>query len=330
MNTELFRIKNLVFQYGQKNGSLPEKPVLQIPSLTIRKNCVTVIRGHNGSGKSTLLKLLNKLLIPTAGEIRSSGNLHSVLVQQEPYLFHGSVLHNLTAPLRFRNGRQRGEQEKVLEALKMVGLEGFEKRRARELSGGEKKRIAIARALVTDPDVLLLDEPDANVDNQTSRELETLIGTLKNRGISIILCSHNRGFAYRTCDDMVDLYQGIPVDHDENIFKGIYRYSPGMFSEFVTGDWSIRCPSLEGEFSTLVIPPESVTLISVPQDETGGNVFTAGIQRITPVKQGIHTLSLRGPADIRIRLSDAELTVSGLKTGDEITLLFNPSSVKLY
>ena len=128
----------------------------------------------------------------------------------------------------------------------------------------------------------------------------------------------------------MDLYQGRPVDHDENIFKGNYSYSSGLYSEFMIGDWAIRCPSLTGAFTTAVIPPESFTLLPDTGKETDGNVCTARIQEITPSKMGLQTLSLAGPVGLRMRISDAELSLSGLKTGDEVTLLFNPSSVKLY
>lgn len=330
MNTELYRIKDLIFSYGQKKKSLQSEPVLQIPEMTIRKNRVTVIRGHNGSGKSTLLKLLNGLLSPTRGEIQYSKPLRSVLVHQEPYLFHGTVLHNLTAPLHFQKNRLPGEYEKALSALRMVDLGGFEKRKAQELSGGEKKRIAIARALMTNPDVLLLDEPDANVDDKTSRVLETLIGELKDQGISTVLCSHDRGFAYRCCDDLIELYQGCPADHNENIFKGIYRYNSGLFSEFAIGDWFIQCPSLAGNYTTAVIPPESITLLPEAREEMKGNICKAVIRNISSSKMGLQTLFLTGETTLRMYISDVELSLLGLKTGDEVTLIFNPSSVKLY
>ncbi len=330
MKSDLYRIRNLVFRYDRKKRSQVSDAVLRISDLAIRRNRVTVIRGHNGSGKSTLLKLLNGILQPRKGEILKDSQFRSVLVHQDPYLFHGSVLHNLTAPLRFHYGRKPGEHEKASSALKLVGLEGFEKRKARELSGGEKKRVAIARALMTEPDVLLLDEPDANVDSKTSGDLERLIRELKGKGISTVLCSHNRGFAYRCCDDLIDLYQGQPVDHDENIFKGRYSFSPGLFSDFEVGEWQFRCPSLSGEYTTAVIPPESITLLTSPDEGCEGNSCKAVLKEITPSRKGLHTLSLAGPVRLKVRISDAELSVSGVKTGDELNLMFSPSSVKLY
>jgi ABC-type multidrug transport system ATPase subunit len=99
------------------------------------------------------------------------------------------------------------------------------------------------------PEVLLLDEPDGNIDSKTSEELEKLIISLKREGISIILCSHHKGFAYRTSDVIIDMYQGSPVSHDENIFKGEYIYLDGLYSEFRTGEHRFRCPSREGDYS---------------------------------------------------------------------------------
>ncbi len=329
MSTDIFHIQNLIFQYKTVKNSPVNRPVLDIPHLDFKKNSITVIRGHNGSGKTTLLKLLNGLYEPVSGNIDGNGS-RSVLVQQEPYLFHGSVQHNLTAPLRFKKEKIRSGSEKVSAALAMVGLEGFEKRRARELSGGEKKRIAIARALMTEPDVLLLDEPDANVDSTTAGELENLFRTLKKRGISIILCSHNKGFAYRCCDQIIDLYQGRPVDHDENIFEGKYLYQKDVLSWFQTSGWTFCCPTLQGEFTKAVISPESFTFIPEHAEDTGRNIINARILSIYPQKKGLNTVTLKGPVELRMRMSDAELTLSKLKVGDEIRLLFEPSSVKLY
>ena len=329
MSTEVFCIRNLVFHYNPVKNSSGSRPVLNIPCLDFIKDRITVIRGHNGSGKTTLLKLMNGLYEPASGSIQTNGS-RSVLVQQEPYLFHGSVSHNLTAPLRFRKEQVRNSNERVSSTLSMVGLEGFEKRRARELSGGEKKRIAIARALMTEPDVLLLDEPDANIDSATAGELEELFKTLKKQGITIILCSHNKGFAYRCCDHIIDLYQGTPVEHDENIFEGNYLYQQGVLSWFQTSGWTFYCPTLQGNFTKAVISPESFTF--VPQDtaETGRNIIKARILSIYPRKKGLNTVTLKGPVEIRMRISDAELTLSKLNVGDEIRLLFEPSSVKLY
>ncbi|QEN06527.1 ATP-binding cassette domain-containing protein [Oceanispirochaeta crateris] len=255
MNKILYNIKNLEYSYPQTAGS--QKKALDIPELTISKGLVTTIRGHNGSGKTTLLKILAGLMKPQKGEIIHDEGLRAVLVQQEPYLFHSSVHQNLMSPLRFLNIQTENGEDLVREKLALVGLEGFEKRKARNLSGGEMKRVAIARALMASPDVLLLDEPDGNIDSKTSGELEKLILSLKEEGITIILCSHHKGFAYRTSDVLIDMYQGSPVCHDENIFKGEYSFQDGLHSDFKTGDFCFRCPSHEGNYTTLVIPPRA-------------------------------------------------------------------------
>ena len=215
-----YDISHLKFTYPGVQIKESGEGSLDIPALRIEKGQVTVIRGHNGSGKTTLLKLLCGLLMPNEGEIVNAEKLKAVLVQQEPYLFHGTVRQNLTAPLRFQGLKDR-QHDAAAEKLKLVGLAGFEKRKARDLSGGEKKRVAIARALMAGTDVLLLDEPDANVDASTSAELERLIRSLKEEGMTIILCSHHKSFAYRTSDRIIDLYRGRPANHDENVFKGV-------------------------------------------------------------------------------------------------------------
>jgi ABC-type sulfate/molybdate transport systems ATPase subunit len=239
-------------------------------------------------------------------------------------------MHNLAAPLRFQNIRESRE-ELIRKNLKLVGLEEFAKRRARELSGGEKKRVAIARALMTEPDVLLLDEPDANVDAATSRELEKLILTLRDRGMTVILCSHHKGFAYRTSDRIIDLYKGRPVDHDENIFKGRYSYREGLHSCFDTGRLVMSCPARLGEFSTTVIAPENITLSRKNSAGENINRLRAVVVSICPYKTGQFTITLDCQGhSIKTRVSDSELSLHKYSPEEELDVLFSPSAIQLY
>lgn len=334
MNKPAFQISNLIYHYPSQNGSRQNEAALNIPDLTIEKGQVTVIRGHNGSGKTTFLKIIAGIYQARKGKVIHVSGGKIVMVQQEPYLFHSTVYQNLISPLKFSGAGHKNRENLVKEKLAMVGLDGFEKRKARELSGGEKKRVAIARALMTEPETLLLDEPDANVDSRTTKELESLIRTLRENGMSIILCSHHRSFAYRCSDRIIDLFQGYPVSHDENIFKGKYIYSDGIYSQFIVGKHSFHCPSQQGDFSTIVIPPENISLYRESSSDgimdKKDNRLKGRIISIEAFKEGRFTLTINCGFILKARMSGTAIIMLKLRQNEEVDLVFNPSSVRLY
>jgi len=193
----VYRLRSVRKEYGLKT-------VLDIEDLAIFGGRLYTLIGANGAGKSTLLDILAFLLPPTAGEIWHHGepvewNRRSVeerrkrvtLLHQSPYLFGGTVAANVAFGLKARGivgAEQRRRVEKVLDA---VGLAGFRDRKTRELSGGEAQRVAMARALAPGPEVLLLDEPLANIDRETTGALEAVIASLPSRGTTVIMTTHD-------------------------------------------------------------------------------------------------------------------------------------------
>ncbi len=178
----LFEIENLIFNYG-------ERRVLDIADLHIGKGCITALTGANGSGKSTLMMLLGHLLHPAGGRILfegtdlNSGTASAMtafrrrtgVVLQSPYLFKSTVEGNVSYPLRVCGTPKEETARLVKSALSSVGLPGFEMRRCAELSGGETQRVALARSIVMRPDLLLLDEPMANVDASSQAVMERVL-----------------------------------------------------------------------------------------------------------------------------------------------------------
>jgi tungstate transport system ATP-binding protein len=193
----MYRLESIRKCYGSK-------VVLDIESLAIVGGRLYTLVGANGAGKSTLLSILAFLSPPTAGEIFYAGrrvdwNRGSVeeqrrkvtLLHQSPYLFGGTVHDNVAFGLKAR-GIQGEEQRRIVEdSLAIVGLQGFRERKARELSGGEAQRVAMARALALKPEVLLLDEPLANIDRETAGFLETVIASLPARGTTVVMTTHD-------------------------------------------------------------------------------------------------------------------------------------------
>lgn len=323
MSDSLYTIRDMEFSYDGMT------PVLTVDHLELDKGKIHSFRGHNGSGKTTLLKLLCGIIKADRGEILSEGE-KAILVHQEPYLFQGTVYQNLLYPLRFNSLAGRDRNERIAEALDMVGLSGFEKRKARELSGGEKKRVAIARALMTGPSVLFLDEPDANIDSKTSLELETLMICLRDKGISLVICTHNSAMAYRVSDRIIDLYKGRPVEHYENIFKGSYSFHEGMHSQLQCGEFALSCPSRHGAYTTAVVSSKDVYLSKDSLEKEDYNQLTGTLEAIVPFKEDRYILTVDCGIKIHSQISSTALEILQAEIGDRIHALFAPPAVHLY
>nr|WP_246551785.1 ABC transporter ATP-binding protein [Geobacter hydrogenophilus] len=194
---------------------------MDIGRLTLRAGRLYILTGANGAGKSTLLSHLALLTAPTSGEIVFEGEtVHwsnsalqrqrrdVTLVHQSPYLFTGSVAANVAYGLKLRGVHGDGLKQRVEEALALVGLAGFGHRRSRELSGGEAQRVALARALALETKVLLLDEPLANVDRNTSDLLENIISALPARGTTVVMTTHDPEHLERLKGERIHLTAG--------------------------------------------------------------------------------------------------------------------------
>ena len=194
--TTLAEFKNVTKAFG-------DKIVLENVNLLIQTGEILALLGPNGSGKSTILKILAFLENATSGEVKFQDEavnaknterlrMHSTLVFQKTTLFDLSVRDNVAYGLKIRKVPKAEQDEAVREALRIVKLEGFEKRPARKLSGGEQQRVAIARALVLKTKLLLLDEPTANLDPKNALIIEEVVATV-NRELktTIVLATHN-------------------------------------------------------------------------------------------------------------------------------------------
>ena len=193
----MYRLQSIRKCYGSNVA-------LDIEELTIAEGRLYTLTGANGAGKSTLLSILAFLAPPTSGEIfyagkrvdRNHGSVEEyrrkvTLLHQSPYLFGGSVDDNVAFGLKVRGIRGEEQRRRIDEALDVVGLRGFRDRKARELSGGEAQRVAMARALALKPEVLLLDEPLANIDRETTGLLETVIASLPAQGTTVVMTTHD-------------------------------------------------------------------------------------------------------------------------------------------
>jgi tungstate transport system ATP-binding protein len=191
--------------------------ILRDIDLTVEHGEVLALIGPTGSGKTTLLRLIDLLEEPTNGEVILDGmrvtgipekerlkiRRRMAMVFQKPVMFRENVLGNVSYGLKIRG--ERKIDERVREAILAVGLDGYESRDANTLSGGEMQRIALARALVLEPDLLLLDEPTANLDPKTAASIDALISRFEG---TVVMATHNMFQARMLADRIAVLVEG--------------------------------------------------------------------------------------------------------------------------
>lgn len=179
-------------------------------NLTLSGDGITTVIGPNGAGKSLLLKMLHGLIRPDAGEVTWGGapaesvTQWQALVFQTPVLLRRSVAANLEFVLKNRGGDPARRDA----LLTHVGLAHKARQPARRLSGGEAQRLALARALATDPEVLFLDEPTASLDPASTLAIEEIVREARDAGMRIVFVTHDIGQARRLADEVVFLHQG--------------------------------------------------------------------------------------------------------------------------
>jgi tungstate transport system ATP-binding protein len=198
-------------------------------SLEMQGGKIIALLGVNGAGKTTLMRIMAGLEKPDTGKLLfNNQNIDaealrkvSTLVFQKSAMFSTNVYDNLAYGLRIRRVRKESIEEKITEALQAVRLSGFEKRRAKKTSGGEQQRIALARAFLLEPPVLLLDEPTANLDPNSATIIEKAIISKKSAQRVIVMASHNLSQARRMADEIVHIYNGeiVEVAPSENFFE---------------------------------------------------------------------------------------------------------------
>jgi tungstate transport system ATP-binding protein len=204
--------------------------VVRIDDLSVRQGELLAILGPNGAGKSTLLRVLHALEPPDRGEVWFGGKRIAYpaplelrrrisMVFQRPVLFNGNVRDNVRYGLKLRGRVDGGKVDRIMTRL---GLMELADANVRTLSGGEAQRVALARSLILEPDLLLLDEPTANLDPSNAALIETIINELRGkRKSTILLVSHNVSQALRLADRTLVIFSGecIEVIEGENFLE---------------------------------------------------------------------------------------------------------------
>ena len=202
---------------------------LNSASLEMQGGKIIVLLGVNGAGKTTLMRIMAGLENADSGQLLYNHQTVdcktlrqvSTLVFQKSAMFSTNVYDNLAYGLKIRKVPKDEIKKKVAEALQAVRLSGFEKRRAKKTSGGEQQRIALARAFLLESNVLLLDEPTANLDPNSATIIEKAIISKKSANRVIIISTHNLTQARRMADEIVHIYNGniVEVADPTNFFE---------------------------------------------------------------------------------------------------------------
>ncbi|MGG0659917.1 amino acid ABC transporter ATP-binding protein [Bacillus altitudinis] len=219
----MITVKNLKKSFG-------DNEVLKDINAVIEEKEVVCVIGPSGSGKSTFLRCLNKLEDITAGEVVVHGhtitdpkvNINKVrqevgMVFQHFNLFpHKTVLENITiAPVKVKGMEKKAAVDKALDLLEKVGLRDKAKSYPNQLSGGQKQRVAIARALAMDPKVLLFDEPTSALDPEVVGDVLAVMKQLAVEGMTMIVVTHEMGFAREVGDRVIFMDGGYIVEEDK-------------------------------------------------------------------------------------------------------------------
>lgn len=217
--SKVIEIQDMTLVLGGRN-------ILNIPYFSVEAEEAISLMGPNGAGKSSLMLIMAALLEPTTGSIRLFGNKvkeqtlldlrrRMAMVFQKPMMLDLTVLENVEVGLKFRNMKRRERQRQVEPWLEKLNIAHLARQRARSLSGGEAQRVAIAQALVLQPEIIFLDEPFSNLDKETRKELmEDLAWLLKEQKITTVMVSHHRREALTLTDTIYNMEDGEIVNQE--------------------------------------------------------------------------------------------------------------------
>jgi len=220
-----------LIDYKNITITLSGKLILNIGHLVVPAHQCTLLTGQNGSGKTTLLKIMSGLLKPDSANIHYQGLDMSwkqakpyiqkdiIYLHQQPYLFDASVADNIAYGLHRLGENNASAHKKVMQALDWADLSHLAHRSAKQLSGGEKQRVALTRARILSPRLLLLDEPTASMDSDAKLQTSLLLQRLKSEGVTIMISSHEAHTVEHIADRHLHIESGNTFIRPPNLDK---------------------------------------------------------------------------------------------------------------
>jgi molybdopterin-binding protein len=346
-------LKDVTKAYGNKI-------VLDAANLQIHEGEILALLGPNGSGKTTILKILAFIENPTGGEVTFQGEkvnfkntekvrLQSTLVFQKTTVFSASVYNNIAYGLKLRKVPKETRDREVKKALELVKLEGFEKRNARKLSGGEQQRVAIARALVLKTKLLLLDEPTANLDPKNAGILEEVIDTVNREDkITIVMATHNM-FQARKLPHRIALMDegkitevGAPAEvfgklsknlasfaAVDNTFTGTAKTTVSGTSKVDVGNGvNIEVTAQRQGTTVVFINPLDIILSKIAVKSSARNVLKGKVTQITDL-DSLVKLKVNVGKPFTVQITKQSFNEMELCLNAEVFIAFKASSVQV-
>lgn len=351
----LLEIQNLSKKYDGKK-------VLEDVNLYLKKGSTLGLIGPTGCGKTTFLRIIDLIEKPSSGKIIFNGqeipknkkdqlNIRRKMgmVYQKPIVFKGTVYDNICYGLKIRGENKDSYQDKIKNLLESLGLSGYGDRDASTLSGGETQRMALARALVTDPDLLLLDEPTANLDPQSTEKIEKFLEKLHDESeTTVIIATHNLIQGQHLSDEIAILNKKIfQIGKPEEVFRkpksrfvaefvGVKNVKKGTSSKVEdnltvinTGTLKVYASStVEGDVY-LSIRPEEITLSKSEVQTSALNEFNGEIKEIKD-SGGILDLKIDAGEVFSVYMTQKSFSDMGLTIGSRVWLQFKASAVNVF
>lgn len=350
-HVNLVETRGVVKRYG-------DAVVLDRVNLGVKEGDFLALIGPNGAGKTTLLRVMAALEAPTYGQIYYKGEVvertevlrrASTMVFQRAVVFSGSVHENVAYGLKLRGMSKAEVDRRVREALSQVELEGFERRNARKLSGGEQQRVSLARAIALDVELLLLDEPTANLDPHSSAIMEEVISWInKERQVTTVLATHNLSQAESLSRKAALLMHGRLTQMGnaeellrnplgpmrsfaryENIFLGeAVPQGDGTASVVLRNDLRLVAVTPRRGKVVARVPPEDIIVSLSPIASSARNVLRGEVIGITG-QGGCVMLRVDSGKEFSVRITHKSFREMGLTLGTPVYLVFKASSVEV-
>jgi len=333
-------------------------------NLSVEKGEIFTVIGPTGAGKTTLIRLINLLERPTSGDIIFDGDKitdpscdavrvrrRMAMVFQKPAVFNNTVYENVAYPLKVRGAHGKSERASVYQLLETIGLSGYAGRKASTLSGGEAQRVALARAVVVKPDLLLLDEPTANLDPVNVKMIEELVMRFnRERGLTVIMSTHDMQQAQRMAGTIGVLMNGqlVQIGKPGDIFYSpdnariagfvgirnliggyIERNEEGIAVVTVDGREVQAISDLPVQSAVeIYIRPEDIVLMMNTPAGSARNSLRCTIRNLLP-SGPLCTVMLDCGFPLEALVTNRSVSEMGLRQGQEIYASFKASAVRV-